>query len=105
MAAVSYTHLFFVHYDPGNRCFYLHAQLRRLLEGHFAALSEARQREIYLRGGDLAARAKDRLLTLRFYYASGAWERLYAMSPVSYTHLDVYKRQRIFHKTRRRITK
>lgn len=80
---------FFVHYDPGNRCFYLHAQLRRMLEGHFAALSEARQREIYLRGGDLAARAKDRLLTLRFYYASGAWERLYAMSLTSYDVADI----------------
>lgn len=80
---------FFVHYDPGNRYFYLHTQLRRMLEGHFAALGGERQREIYLRGGDLAAKARDRLLTLRFYYASEAWERLYAMPLTSYDVADI----------------
>ena len=80
---------YFVNYDPDNRCFYLHAQLRRLLERHFAHLDAARQREIYLRGGELAERAKDRLLTLRFYYASGAWERLYSMPLTSYDIADI----------------
>lgn len=80
---------YFVNYDPDNRCFYLHAQLRRLLERHFAHLDAARQREIYLRGGELAERAKDRLLTLRFYYASVAWERLYSMPLTSYDIADI----------------
>ena len=80
---------YFVNYDPDNRCFYLHAQLRRLLERHFAHLDAARQREIYLRGGELAERAKDRLLTLRFYYASGAWERLCSMPLTSYDIADI----------------
>ena len=80
---------YFVHYEPDSRCFYLHAQLRRLLEGHFVKLSEERQREIYLRGGELAAKAKDRLHTLLFYYASGAWERIYAMPLTSYDIADI----------------
>ena len=80
---------FFVHYDPGSRCFYLHTQLHRMLEERFYRLSETRRKEICLRAGELAEQEKDRLQTLRFYYASGEWERLYAMSLTSYEIADI----------------
>ncbi len=80
---------YFIHYDPDHRCYYLHTQLRQMLARHFAHLSEARQREIYLRSGALAEKEEDRLQTLRFYYASGAWERLYAMPLTSYEIADL----------------
>lgn len=80
---------YFVHYDPDNRCFYLHAQLRQMLERHFARLSEARRKEIYRKGGELAAREGDRCQTLWFYYASGEWERLYDMPLTSYEIADL----------------
>ena len=80
---------YFVHYDPENRYYYLHSQLRRMLAVHFETLSPERKRDIYLRGGALAEEGKDRLQTLQFYYASGEWERLYAMSLNSYDIADI----------------
>lgn len=80
---------FFIHYDQGDRCFYMHTLLRRMLKKQFARLSESEQKKIYLLGGDLASQAGDRLNTLRFYYASGDWERIYAMPLTSYDIADI----------------
>lgn len=79
---------FFIRYDRENSCFTMHTQLKKLLVEKFALLPEERQREIYLKGGELAEKAGDRMNTLRFYYHAGAWERLYAMPLTSYNIAD-----------------
>lgn len=79
---------FFIRYDRDNSCYTMHTQLKKMLEEKFTFLSEERQREIYLKGGDLANKAGDRMNTLRFYYRAGAWERLYAMPLTSYNIAD-----------------
>lgn len=79
---------FFIRYDRENSCFAMHTQLKKILAEKFALLPEKRQREIYLKGGELAEKAGDRMNTLRFYYHAGAWERLYAMPLTSYDIAD-----------------
>ena len=80
---------YFIHFDPENRFFYPHSQLKILLQEHFSCLPQEQQREIYLQGGEVARQAKDRLNTLRFYYSAGAWERILEMPLSSYELADV----------------
>lgn len=79
---------FFIRYDRDHSCYTMHTQLKKMLEDKFALLPEKQQREIYLKGGELAEKAGDRMNTLRFYYHAGAWERLYAMPLTSYDIAD-----------------
>lgn len=79
---------FFIRYDRENSCFTMHTQLKNTLVELFSLLPEERQTEIYLKGGELAEKAGDRMNTLRFYYRAGAWERLYAMPLTSYNIAD-----------------
>lgn len=79
---------FFIRFELESRCYYMHTQLKLLLADKFALLPEERQKEIYLKGGELAEKAGDRMNTLRFYYSAGAWERLFAMSLTSYDLAD-----------------
>ncbi len=79
----------FVHFDRETRRFYLHALFQRFLNDQFELLPEEKRRGIYLMGGDLAEQDGDRINTLRFYYHSGAWERLLALPLTSYEIADV----------------
>ena len=79
----------FIRFDPDSRCFYPHTYLRRLLRRHFDLLPREQQQAIYIRGGELAQQAHDRLNTLKFYYASGQWERLLELPLTSYDIADV----------------
>lgn len=79
----------FVHFERESRQFYLHSLFQRFLSEQFALLPEAKQKAIYLAGGDLAKQAGNRMNTLRFYYLSGAWERLFSMPLTSYEIADV----------------
>jgi len=79
----------FVHFDRETRRFYLHALFQSFLADQFSLLPEAKQKEIYLAGGDLAEQVGDRVNTLRFYYLSGRWERLLSLPLTSYEIADV----------------
>lgn len=79
----------FVHFDRESGQFYLHSLFQCFLSEQFALLSEEKQKEIYLTGGDLVKQVGDRMNTLRFYYLSGAWERLFSMPLTSYEIADV----------------
>lgn len=79
---------FFIRYDRENSCYTMHTQLKKTLTEKFSYLSEEHRKEIYLKGGELAEKADDRMNTLRFYYRAGAWERLYAMPLTSYNIAD-----------------
>ncbi|MEA4961166.1 helix-turn-helix transcriptional regulator [Lutispora sp.] len=79
----------FVHFDKETRMFYLHSLFHSFLAEQFALLPEARQKELYLMGGDLAEQAGDRVNTLRFYYLSGMWEKLLALPLTSYDIADI----------------
>ena len=80
---------YFIHFDSETRCFYPHSQLKTLLSEHFSCLSPAVQKQIYLDGAQLAVQEKDRLNTLRFFYAAGEWERILELPLDSYQIADI----------------
>ena len=82
---------YFIHFDAESRYFYPHSQLRVLLKEHFGCLPPEKQKEIYLQGGALAEQERDRLNTLRFYYAADAWDRILEMPLSSYELADVMR--------------
>ncbi|HCJ56113.1 MAG TPA: helix-turn-helix transcriptional regulator, partial [Clostridiaceae bacterium] len=79
----------FVHFDRESRRFYLHTLFRSFLAQQFTLLTEEKKKIIYIAGGDLAEQADDRINTLRFYYLSGSWERLMALTLTSYEIADI----------------
>jgi LuxR family maltose regulon positive regulatory protein len=79
----------FVHFDRESHRFYLHTLFQSFLTERFTLLPEAKQKSIYLAGGNLAEQARDRVNTLRFYYLSEEWERLLALPLTSYEIADV----------------
>ena len=79
----------FVHFDWESRRYYLHTLFHYFLRDQFQLLSEEKQKKIYLAGGELPEQVGDRVNTLRFYYLSGDWERLFALPLTSYDIADV----------------
>lgn len=79
----------FVHFDREAQRFYLHTLFQSFLADQFTLLPTDAQKSIYLAGGSLAKQAGDRVNTLRFFYLSGEWERLLALSLTSYEIADV----------------
>ncbi len=79
----------FVHFDHETYAFYLHTVFAAFLKERFQALSEARKKEIYSRGGEAARRAGDRKNAFRFYYDSGEWEHMFSAPLTSYELADV----------------
>ena len=80
---------YFIQFDRDSRYFYFHSQLRGLLEEHFACLPQDTRRAIYLQAGDICSRSKNRRDMIRFYYASGDWERILEQADSSYQIADV----------------
>ena len=79
---------FFICYDRESRSYAMHTQLKKLLAERFVLLTEERQKEIFLMGGEQAQKAGDRMNTLRFYYQADARERLFALPLTSYDIAD-----------------
>ena len=78
-----------VHFDYETYAFYLNTVFAACRKEHVQALSEARKKEIYFRGGEAARRAGDRRNAFRFYYDSGEWERIFSAPLTSYELADV----------------
>lgn len=74
----------FVQFDGDTHAFHLHTELAAFLRVKFSLLPPERQKHLYLLAGDCAAGIGDRHNTLRFYYLSGCWEKLFAMPQASY---------------------
>ncbi len=79
----------FVHFDRETRRFYFHTLFQHFLARQFELLPEAKQKAVYLAGGDLAEKVGDWVNTLNFYYRSGQWERLLSLPLTSYEITDV----------------
>ncbi len=79
----------FVRFDRESGAYTLHTIFSAFLHAQFQRLPAARQEKIYRKGGDVSRRAGDRLNTLRFYHAGGAWEQLFALPLTSYEIADI----------------
>lgn len=80
---------FFIRYDNEENCYYMHTQLKKLLKSKFMLLHKDRQKEIYLKGGELAWSSGDSINAFRFYHHAGAWEAILSMLLTSYKIVEV----------------
>ena len=80
---------FFIRYDKEEERYYIHTQLRRFLKKRFMLLTEDRQKELYVKCGDLAYRENDHINAIRFYYYAKSWEKILSLPLTSYKIAEV----------------
>ncbi len=80
---------FFIRYNQENESYYMHTLLLDFLKVPFGYLSQEEKKAIYLKAGEISDRTGNKMNTLRFFYLSGDWERLYEKDLTSQDFADI----------------